>query len=95
MSDEVPKDPSDVSYREICTNFTEYSKNFGSNLGDNGVGNGDFWRLLSVFTAVVSMLSLFVIILTIKNNFKLKAHPSKLILLICTVEAIFCWISLV
>ena len=52
-------------------------------------------RGFSVAIVVLSIFSLITIILTINAEEKLRAHPAKLIRLICLIEAIFAWQALI
>jgi preprotein translocase subunit SecG len=46
-----------------------------------------FFFMLVIF----SILSLAMVILTIRTHKKLQEHPAKLIMLVCIAEAVFCW----
>ena len=48
-----------------------------------------------LFIGFWSIFSLTVLVLSIQNNERLKSHPSRLIQLICMIEGIFCWISII
>jgi hypothetical protein len=67
----------------VCDKFRE---------GEGGNSNKEnLIRGFSVAIVILSILSLLTIILTINSEEKIRAHPAKLIRLICLIEAIFGW----
>jgi hypothetical protein len=64
-------------------------------LAESTINKVNVIRGLSVLVAGTSIFSLVIIILTIDAEEKLRAHPAKLIRMICLVESIFVWHALI
>ena len=82
------QDPTEVNgYIPICQDMM--SEQEGSSEEQKMRSNLEkfFFFMLVIF----SILSLAMVILTIRSHKKLQEHPAKLIMLVCTAEAVFCW----
>ena len=87
LAEDQPIDEN-IGGKELCERFMK-----GSNMVDQNRENME--RGFSVAIVMLSIFSLLTIILTINSEEKLKAHPAKLIRLICLIEAIFGWQALI